>query len=1312
MGWETSRFRLQGGVGVSHGSYIEFNPEDTTGAYGGGQGIGIYGYRSGNPHTELGTDKNGITVNNRGIVTIDTTANQATTKLIVGGGITASGPITGGTITGTTITGTNFAGVTKGMVALGNVDDTSDLEKPVSTKTTAFVTTSISNIKISNIIDIEPYSYTNKKKSILYKSSVSIYDTDIIPEIDYTTDIVENEQITTFGASKKGLWVAVGTGDNSIAYSRDGINWTGRGNSIFTNGKGVVWNGKMWVASGGGNNTIAYSYDGITWTGLGKTIIENSGNGVAWNGKMWVAVGGGTNNTIAYSYDGINWTGLGKNIMTTRGRGVAWNGEMWVAGGAGDNTIAYSYDGITWYASVNGNTILTGCRNVVWNGTIFVAVGEGADTIAYSSDGINWAGSSSGTAIIKTICYGVAWNGKMWVAGGQGTNTIAYSYDGITWYPSSNGNTIFTIGYRIAWNGTMWVAGGEGTNTIAYSRDGITWTGSSNGNTILTTGCYDVAWNGARENQIIYPSHKAQTIVSVGGNTSTWFRSPLSVSTDGGNTWTESWSAQSVFSPSHDWSADMNNIEYGGGVWVATNARNVAGNKMNQIGYSYDGNTWYGLGYALFYTSIFSLKYGNGMWLMGGSGTQGSIYGTNRYLAYSYDGITWTPKLYASGDVLNESVNALGWNGQIWLAGGKFTNKMAYSYNGIDWFEVGTNADDSTISSVMSDILTIVWNGFIWVAGGSPTTVTGSSKTIGYSYNGIDNWTWIDCKLNTICRDVAWNGSRWVATGKHVNVDSDPNIITASIAYSDDVITWYNPTEEASGAPFFKERTMNGVYSSPPSNIFEGGNTVFWSGTKWFVGGNDGDTDHSTAVPDIYNTLVSSDDGIDWTWSTTTTNGHLYRQSTHGIASNRGVYPAQIKIQQPTIAVGEGTNHSIAYSPDGITWTGRGGRHIFTKGKGVVWNGKIWVAVGRGTKHTIATSPDGIYWTGQGNTIFSTEGNGVVWNGTIFVAVGEGINTIAFSVDGINWTGSNSGNSILSLGNAVTWNGSIFLAVGSGSSHSIAFSVDGITWNGRGGNVITVCKGVVWAGNLWVVVGEGINNIYGSTYTNNWYKIGETYEDKRTVNGVEVITYPLRLYQYDPNSNNNAVTVLFNGCNGVAWNGTRVVAVGDGNTNIGSGSPATGNYNTIAYVDGFHRLAGEATTVYPIWTGSSNGNNIFDRCFGVSWNGERWVAVGEKSNNNVMAYSYDGDIWFESPSIGDNIFTTGYGVAGNPKIGAPIVPSKLVLDNNYGTNNYGTNNYGTNNYGTNKLDVVTDSYNNINNNDSENITILINASEN
>ena len=117
-------------------------------------------------------------------------------------------------------------------------------------------------------------------------------------------------------------WVAVGSGSNTIAYSPDGINWTGEGTSIFSSsGQGVAWNGNMWVATGQGPNTIAYSYDGINWTGLGTSIFESSGWGVAWNGNMWVAVGNGSSNSITYSYDGIHWTGLGNSIFA--GYGVA-----------------------------------------------------------------------------------------------------------------------------------------------------------------------------------------------------------------------------------------------------------------------------------------------------------------------------------------------------------------------------------------------------------------------------------------------------------------------------------------------------------------------------------------------------------------------------------------------------------------------------------------------------------------------------------------------------------------------------------------------------------------------------------------------------------------------------------------------------------------------------------------------------------------------------------------------------------------------------------------------------------------------------
>ena len=52
------------------------------------------------------------------------------------------------------------------------------------------------------------------------------------------------------------------------------MNWTGvtASTTIFsTNGLGVAWNGTRWVAGGQGTNSIAYSSDGITWTGLGLT---------------------------------------------------------------------------------------------------------------------------------------------------------------------------------------------------------------------------------------------------------------------------------------------------------------------------------------------------------------------------------------------------------------------------------------------------------------------------------------------------------------------------------------------------------------------------------------------------------------------------------------------------------------------------------------------------------------------------------------------------------------------------------------------------------------------------------------------------------------------------------------------------------------------------------------------------------------------------------------------------------------------------------------------------------------------------------
>jgi len=287
------------------------------------------------------------------------------------------------------------------------------------------------------------------------------------------------------------LLVALGKGNNTIAYSTDGTVWTGLGTTIFSNyGGALAWNGTIWVAIGLGTFGIAHSSDGTTWTGVaGSSSIFGGygGRGIAWNGTLWVAVGNsplGGFSSIIYSSGGTTWTSAaGSSMFGNSGWGIAWNGTLWVAVGTINNAIAYSSNGTTWTGL--GTGILSGGRGVAWNGTLWVAVGEGSNGIAYSSNGTNWIGITGGP-IFSTVGYGVAWNGTLWVAVGQGTNSIAYSSDGTTWTGVTGSTTIFgTYGRSVTWNGTLWVAVGKGTISIAYSSDGTTWTGVTGSTTIF-----------------------------------------------------------------------------------------------------------------------------------------------------------------------------------------------------------------------------------------------------------------------------------------------------------------------------------------------------------------------------------------------------------------------------------------------------------------------------------------------------------------------------------------------------------------------------------------------------------------------------------------------------------------------------------------------------------------------------------------------------------------------------------------------------------------------------------------------------------
>ena len=99
----------------------------------------------------------------------------------------------------------------------------------------------------------------------------------------------------------------------------------------------------------------------------------------------------------------------------------------------------------------------------------------------------------------------------------------------------------------------------------------------------------------------------------------------------------------------------------------------------------------------------------------------------------------------------------------------------------------------------------------------------------------------------------------------------------------------------------------------------------------------------------IYNTVLTaaqistiySASVIDSTYNTT------FSTAGTSVAAN-SLLTGSVNIQHPVIAFGQGT-HTLAYSPDGVQWTGLGTSLFSTAGYGAAWNGTQWIAVGSGT---------------------------------------------------------------------------------------------------------------------------------------------------------------------------------------------------------------------------------------------------------------------------------------------------------------------------------------------------------------------------
>ena len=216
--------------------------------------------------------------------------------------------------------------------------------------------------------------------------------------------------------------------------------------------------------------------------------------------------------------------------------------------------------------------------------------------------------------------------------------------------------------------------------------------------------------------------------------------------------------------------------------------------------------------------------------------------------------------------------------------------------------------------------------------------------------------------------------------------------------------------------------------------------------------------------------------------------------------------------------VAVGLSGAILTSPDGLTWTTRvAGKVVGVPAYGplmsVTWAPPLgrYVAVGGGN---IMTSTDSITWTpNTAGAISNDELYGVVWSGTQFVAVGYVIGSsgpapaILTSPDGLTWTARTSTASGILRG--VTWSGTLFVAAGDVT----LVSTDGVDW-GRVADATTGWTGVAWSGSGFVEVGVAVAGTSAKVRTS---PDGFTWTDRS-------LTSP-PLY-------------------GVAWTGTEFVAVG------------------------------------------------------------------------------------------------------------------------------------------------------------------------
>ena len=1014
---------------------------------------------------------------------------------------------------------------------------------------------------------------------------------------------------------------------------------------------GVAWNGTVWVACGSGINTIATSTDGISWIPRDRgTVITSVAYAAAWSPNLgiWVVVGnsggGSSANVVATSPDGITWTGVPGYITTSSNAPLrkgcwAFNptgvlGSIYVIGELGGNSRIYtSADGSNWaFRSIPVST----AYNVGWNLSLFVATTSNT-TVMTSPDAITWTNRSVNPGISATlgISYSPAWG--VWImcgnnqSSGNAFGAIQYSYDGINWLNTAMNvanNTAGLILYDVQWNPTnnyfqivgsnafiyqisssatlsnipqtfpsavfnnifqtawsptlgLWAGVGSGTFSIASSPDGVNWTGRS---TAFTTTGHGVAWNGSY-------------FVAVGQGTNT-----IAISSNG-TTWTAYASNASNYTSAGYgiiWSSNLSS-------WVATGQANSgAGGGGTGFTTSPDGVTWTQRGSTGCEITGYSVQWNPllNQFLMGGVG--------NHSLATSSDGVLWQGRTGLS--IFSTDVESVLYSPQlgIWCAVGQGTNTVATSQDGISWI--------ARTSPVNSAGKALAWSQQlgIFVMGGSGT------NQIATSQDGI-NWTGQVSAITVQVNGVEWssNLSLFVAVGNGTfSVATSPTGVTwtgrTGLFTTTGVCVTWNPqlsqfVAGGTGTTFNLTTSADGISwigTSNINNLMTNVYCVAWGGQVWVAGGTGA------------NTLCTSPDGVAWTGR----GAGVISSAVWGVAFN---FSHQSSANGAMwMAVGQGTN-VFASSPDGAGWTGRTTGATLTTGYGIVFYppSGLWVATGNGGINV--SGNNGSNWTSQ---VTSNALYGVSSALGIGYAVAYSTQTYGSNINVTSATFSSPASGQVTyavpstfglfVGSAVT------IAGFTNAGYNGTFTILGLTLNTSFFVTNTTVTATTISSGSGVAIVTTLPNtaITGASGTGfiATYNVASTY-------GITVGSF-----------------VSIYGCSPNGYNGTYRVTSFVTNTSFSVGSNGTsGSLTTSSQIVTFVMplvvavgsggLACASTDGY-IWTAR---NTSLTTCYGIAWspNLQRFSIVGQGGNGSV----YSGITATTWSNMTSNVFPGGIG---------------------------------------------------------------------